>query len=119
MRLDVEAGNLARFRRNFRAAPHIYSSFPAPRPKLLTRAVLVESYEPGRTVNACVDLAVAAERSDADGTLARAALLSGRDCRHVVTAGKETYLQMLLVDNFVHAGADPVNFPLIVSSLIR
>lgn len=62
VRLDVEAANLARFRKNFRASPHIAASFPCPRPKLVSRAVLVESFEPGRSISACVEMLNVAQK---------------------------------------------------------
>lgn len=125
VRLDVEAANLARFCKNFRSSPHISATFPAPRPRLVSPAVIVESYEPGRSIMACVDLADAAAeaaRMEAAGTarvdpwsdparppLAAALPLSSQAARHVVNTGKEAYLQMLLVDNFVHADLHPGN----------
>lgn len=189
VRLDIEAANLARFRRNFRASPHISASFPCPRPKLVSRAVLVESFEPGRSISACVEVlhvaqrlarrqaeaapdelsAAAAEQWDLDDDrpiaaelplsakarplrappplatatslslsspplsfsspprlasrrLGSARLLAAKPpalpplrnrtpqaARHVVETGKEVYLQMLLVHNFVHADLHPGN----------
>jgi len=125
--LRSEGANLARLRNNFRAAPHVAASFPQPLPHLLPPAisddVLVESFEPGRALDEAAREARAWAAAAAGARAAAAAArapppppppppptsLSARDAAHVVRAGIETYLHMLLVDNFVHADLHPGN----------
>ena len=89
--LSREGGNLHRLGANLRAAPHIGASVPTPLhpqgQQVPCDSVLVETYEPGQP------LSVAIEK----GHLTAAAR------RHIVKAGKEAYLNMVLVDHFCHA----------------
>lgn len=129
VRLDAEGANLARLRANFAGCPHVSADFPAPRPEWVTAAVLVESFEGGRPLDAAV-AAARAQAAAAAGRRAAAALhalhgaggeaapvepvpalaaplLAPHDARAVVRAGNETYLHMLLVHNFIHADLHP------------
>lgn len=138
VRLDAEGANLARLRANFAGCPHVSADFPAPRPEWVTAAVLVESFEGGRPLDAAV-AAARAQAAAAAGRRAAAALhalhgaggeaapavvepmpalaaplLAPHDARAVVRAGNETYLHMLLVHNFIHADLHPGSAPLFV-----
>jgi aarF domain-containing kinase len=132
VRLDVEGANLARLIRNFRGSPHVAAAFPAPRPAFVAESVLVESYEAGRPLDDAVAAARAAAAAAA-GARAAAALhpkqhhgddaaatqphppplpaahLDAASARHVVRAGNEAYLHMLLVHNFIHSDLHPGN----------
>ena len=89
--LSREGGNLHRLGANLRAAPHIGASVPTPLHPEGQQApcdsVLVETYEPGQPLSVAI----------AKGQL------SAEARRHVVKAGKEAYLNMVLVDHFCHA----------------
>jgi aarF domain-containing kinase len=123
-----EGENLAVLRRNVRNAPHIAADFPTPLgcpplPRLAGDCVLVETFEPGRGLDGACAAARAAAAAHAGAVAKALALglpvparpppaatgLSQRDARRVVRAGKEVYLQMLLVNNFVHADLHPGN----------
>ncbi len=84
VRLDVEGANLARLIANFRGSPHVGAAFPVPRVGYVTEAVLVESYEGGRPLDAAVAAARAAAAAAA-GARAAAALAAS----HAAAAGED------------------------------
>ncbi|KXZ56229.1 hypothetical protein GPECTOR_1g2 [Gonium pectorale] len=87
--LRVEAAHLRRFHANFaRVAGQVTT--PRPLPGLVRREVLVESWEAGRSVA---------------GFIRRPTPLNTA----IVCLGVDTYLKMLLQDNFVHTDLHPGN----------
>lgn len=123
VRLDCEGRNLLQLRRNFARAPQIGAGFPMPHVHYIAHGVLVESFEPGMPLEGAVASARTAAALHA--SLRAHALahglpvpplpprcetsLSADEASRVVRAGKEAYLQMLLVDNFIHADLHPGN----------
>ena len=103
-RLDIEGEHLERFCWNFGTRAWRDCAFPKVlRPKRVapTRAVLVETFEPGELVS----------KYTVEKTLG---LESGQqlpeDLAHfIVSRGEDTYLKMLLVDNLMHADLHPGN----------
>ena len=98
-RLDIEAEHLRRFRWNFGGKGWRDVLFP--RVLLGTRAVLVESFEPGVLVSKYTiehNLGVAGGEA-----------LDRRTAHFVVSRGEDTYLKMLLADNLMHADLHPGN----------
>jgi len=89
--LAQEARHLEAFRYNFRrkAAWMVF-----PEVLFASPAVLVESYEAGELATNFVRRGLEVDRSDAHFVIAR---------------GEDVYLQMLLVDNFMHADLHPGN----------
>lgn len=87
--LTREADNLARFNHNFRSWRNL--SFPRPIFPLVAPGVLVETFEEGVLISKLVHSP------------------DGRDSVHVAVTGMQSYLQMLLKDNFVHADLHPGN----------
>lgn len=85
-RLDVEAGELERFRRRFRGWHDV--SFPEP--LFATPALLIETFENGKLVNSI---------RDAPPALGA----------YLVNRGEDVYLKMLLVDRVMHADLHPGN----------
>ncbi|KAI7844981.1 hypothetical protein COHA_001347 [Chlorella ohadii] len=87
--LRVEAAHLRRFYENFKA---VGSSVrvPRPLPGLCTEAVLVETFEAGRSVSEFI------RTPHPQNT-------------QIVSLGLDTFLKMLLQDNFVHTDLHPGN----------
>lgn len=103
-RLDIEAEHLNRFNWNF--GTRNWKDVAFPRALFDSRAVLVESFEPGTLMSKY--------------TLQRALNSGGtplsRDLSHfVVSRGEDMYLKMLLVDNLMHADLHPGNILLDLS----
>eukprot|EP00192_Tetraselmis_astigmatica_P009037 CAMPEP_0117684252 /NCGR_PEP_ID=MMETSP0804-20121206/20968_1 /TAXON_ID=1074897 /ORGANISM="Tetraselmis astigmatica, Strain CCMP880" /LENGTH=680 /DNA_ID=CAMNT_0005495167 /DNA_START=198 /DNA_END=2240 /DNA_ORIENTATION=- len=89
LNLSHEAANLARFNHNFRNWSNV--SFPRPVFPLVSESVLVESFEEGVLISNLVKSP------------------DGRESVYVAMAGMQSYLKMLLKDNFVHADLHPGN----------
>ena len=103
-RLDIEGEHLNRFNWNFGTAAWRDCAFP----KVITpggvppsRAVLVETFEPGELVS----------KYTVEQTLGLqgAASLDPENAHFIVSRGEDTYLKMLLVDNLMHADLHPGN----------
>mmetsp|Transcript_7773 Transcript_7773/g.20706 ORF Transcript_7773/g.20706 Transcript_7773/m.20706 type:complete len:638 (+) Transcript_7773:257-2170(+) len=87
--LAVEAGNLMRFKHNFRMWSNV--TFPSPMYPLVASDVLVESFEEGLLISKVVNQ-------------------PGYKHRLVLAeTGLMCFLQMLLCDNFIHADLHPGN----------
>lgn len=87
--LRVEAAHLARFYSNFEK---LSASVVVPRPfdELTRESVLVETFEPGKSVTKYIQ--------------------APHSCNtKIVAVGVDTYLKMLLQDNFVHTDLHPGN----------
>ncbi|KAJ8629070.1 hypothetical protein MRB53_022393 [Persea americana] len=95
--LAREASHLSRFSYNFRRWKDV--SFPKPLYPLVHPAVLVETYEQGESVSYYVD--------ELEGNARIKSALA-----HI---GTHALLQMLLVDNFIHADMHPGNILVRVS----
>lgn len=93
--LREEAASLEAFRINFRRKP--WMVFPAV--EAASEAVLVESFEDGEHVSQFIKRL----QSRCDPTATEA------DAHFLVTQGQDCYLQMLLVDNLMHADLHPGN----------
>ncbi|KAJ3108968.1 snoRNP complex protein nop56 [Phlyctochytrium planicorne] len=87
--LATEATNLERFRYNFHKTPQI--DFPSPIRPLVSRGVLVEQYIDALPVTTFLELGP----SSFDKAIAQ--------------LGIQSFLKMLVVDNFVHADLHPGN----------
>ena len=106
-RLDIEAEHLRRFAWNFAEAGWRDVSFPSTH--LGTRAVLIESFEPGTLVSKFT-----IERSLG----MRSGYELPRDLAHfIVSRGEDVYLKMLLADNLMHADLHPGNILLCAGGL--
>lgn len=92
--LREEALSLEAFRRNFRRKP--WMVFPAV--EAATEAVLVESYEEGEHVSTFIRRR---QKNPSAGSEA--------DAHFLLTQGQDCYMQMLLVDNLMHADLHPGN----------
>jgi len=99
-RLDVEAEHIRRMAWNFDQAGWRDVRFP--KALLATPSVLIESFEPGELVSRYTIQRSLKIRTDEQG-------LSPRLARFLITRGEESYLRMLLVDNFMHADMHPGN----------
>ncbi|KAM9962556.1 hypothetical protein ACTFIR_005465 [Dictyostelium discoideum] len=86
--LELEASHLNRFNSNFKYNSEVI--FPKPLYPLVSKEVLVESFEPGSPI---MDFIKKNDRHNP--TLAK--------------IGLSAYMQMMLVDNFVHADLHPGN----------
>eukprot|EP00892_Ulva_mutabilis_P007708 jgi/Ulvmu1/5309/UM022_0103.1 len=86
--LSLEARNLERFRHNFRMSRVV--SFPRPLWPLVSRDVLVETWAPGRIVRDFVYTETPYNRK-------------------IAQTGLQAYLQMMLVDAWMHADLHPGN----------
>jgi len=101
-RLDIEGEHLDRFNWNFGTASWSDCAFPRtvrPRGIPPSKAVLVESFEPGELVSTYTVSTPGGERAKL-----------GRSLSHfIVSRGEDLYLKMLLVDNLMHADLHPGN----------
>ncbi|KAJ3571684.1 hypothetical protein NPX13_g5289 [Xylaria arbuscula] len=87
--LRIEAANLAKFRKNFKARTTAW--FPFPYLEFTTRQVLIEEFAQG------IPLADFLENG------------GGPFQRDIAHEGLDAFLRMLLIDNFVHADLHPGN----------
>ncbi|KAI1423474.1 putative ubiquinone biosynthesis protein [Xylaria sp. FL1777] len=87
--LRIEAANLAKFRKNFKARSTAW--FPFPYLEFTTREVLIEEFAQG------IPLADFLENG------------GGVFQRDIAHEGLDAFLRMLLIDNFVHADLHPGN----------
>lgn len=94
--LEEEAENLRRFNSNFRRKS-AWTAFP--RVVFATPGVLVESFEDGELASDLADR----WRNQEPPADVRA------DLDFIISRGEDCYLQMLLVDNFMHADLHPGN----------
>jgi aarF domain-containing kinase len=88
--LHIEAENLLQFIKNFKDAPNV--RFPQPVMNLCTPQILVESFEPGELIERYVSPTVPADLRTT-----------------IASIGMDSYLKMMIVDNFVHADLHPGN----------
>lgn len=87
--LRIEAANLTMFRKNFRE--RTTASFPYPYTDYTTRQVLIEEFAQGMPLAAFLE----------DG--------GGVYQQEIADEGLDSFLRMLLIDNFVHADLHPGN----------
>eukprot|EP01090_Pellita_catalonica_P010704 TRINITY_DN22143_c0_g1_i1.p1 TRINITY_DN22143_c0_g1~~TRINITY_DN22143_c0_g1_i1.p1 ORF type:complete len:365 (-),score=66.43 TRINITY_DN22143_c0_g1_i1:15-977(-) len=95
--LAAEAENLLTFTKNFAHAESI--RFPVPIPEYVHELVLVETFEQGKPVKEYIR----------DCFRTKSASEITNDSKEVAKLGLYSYLQMILVDNFVHADLHPGN----------
>lgn len=88
-RLDLEAKYLEQMRRNFAS----WGSVHIPRPLFSAPTLIVETFEPGRTVGSAIQMGI----------------ISPHDARYIVNRGQDIFLKMLLTDRFMHADLHPGN----------
>ena len=91
MDLRNEANHLFRFNRNFKRSKHV--KFPLPVYPYVSSTVLVESFMDGIPVHSFIG----ADNRDTDIN------------RRIALLGFNSFLKMLLVDNFIHADLHPGN----------
>jgi aarF domain-containing kinase len=114
--LTIEARHLDRFRANFADNPRV--TFPAPVWPYVTRTVLVESFEPGVNVSAFFP----PDPQSPNGSRPPPSTTSGdheaadvqeearaRLAPLIARTGLDAFLQMMVLDNFVHADLHPGN----------
>mmetsp|Transcript_23101 Transcript_23101/g.50759 ORF Transcript_23101/g.50759 Transcript_23101/m.50759 type:complete len:621 (-) Transcript_23101:188-2050(-) len=89
--LSEEGRHLERFSYNFRRK-NAWMTFP--KVYFATESVLIESFEPGELASEVVKRGQELPRSEA---------------HFIIVRGEDVYLQMLLVDNFMHADLHPGN----------
>jgi aarF domain-containing kinase len=87
--LRIEAANLTVFRRNFHDRTTAW--FPYPYPEFTTRNVLVEEFANGIPLSDFLDLGGGVFQTD------------------IADEGLDSFLRMLLLDNFIHADLHPGN----------